>query len=187
MTSESDGSLSRIDPRARIVTQPINVGRGAGAVAVGPGAVWVANRVDGTVTRVDPATNAVSATITVGAGPSGIAVSPDGKTVWVSSETAGTLSKIDPVQDKVVRRVTTGNRPEDVAMSGNTIYVAVRTSGLAHRGGTLTILTTGTFDSIDPAIAYDPSYAFLEGDHSDERRPCHVQAGRRQRRNAIGT
>ena len=158
VTSESDGSLSRIDPRARIVTQPINVGRGAGAVAVGPGAVWVANSVDGTVTRVDPATNAVSATITVGDGPSGIAVSPDGKTVWVSNEIAGTLSQIDPVQNRLVRTVTTGNRPEDVAMTGNTMYVAVRTSGLAHRGGTLTILAAGTFDSIDPAVAYDPSY-----------------------------
>jgi YVTN family beta-propeller protein len=158
VTSESDGSLSRIDPRARIVTQPINVGRGAGAVAVGPRAVWVANRVDGTVTRVDPATNAVSATITVGAGPTGIAVSPDGKAVWVSSEIAGTLSQIDPVQKRVVRTVTTGNRPEDVAMTGNTLYAAVRTSGLAHRGGALTILTAGTFDSIDPAVAYEPSY-----------------------------
>jgi hypothetical protein len=52
VTSESDGSSHR---SSRIVTQPINVGRGAGAVAVGPAAVWVANRVDGTVNQVDPA------------------------------------------------------------------------------------------------------------------------------------
>ncbi len=155
VTSESDGSLSRIDPRARIVTQPINVGRGAGAVAVCPGAVWVANSLDGTVDRVDPATNEVGATVGVGAGPSGIAVSPDCKTVWASSEVAGTLSKIDPSQAKVVEKLRTGNRPEAVAMAGNTVYVAVRTSGLVHRGGTLRILTAaGEFDSIDPAVAY---------------------------------
>jgi YVTN family beta-propeller protein len=156
VTSESAGSLSRIDPRARIVTQPINVGEGASAVAVGLRAVWVANSVDGTVTRVDPARDAVSGTTTVGAGPSGIAASPDGKTVWVSSQIAGTLSRIDPAQVKVLDTVTTGNRPSDVAMSGNSVYVAVRASGLTHRGGRLTVLTSLAGDeSIDPAVAFD--------------------------------
>ncbi len=155
VTSESDGSLSRINPRAGIVTQTINVGRGASAVAVGAQSVWVANSLERTVNRVDPATNGVIAAIPVGAGPSGVAVSADGKTVWVSSELAGTLSEIDPKTDKVVRTVTTGNRPQAVAIAGTTMYVAVRTSGLAHRGGTLNVLTApDTFHSIDPAVAY---------------------------------
>ena len=153
VTSESAGSLTRIDPRAGIVTQPINVGRGARAVAVGPRAVWVANSLDGTVSRIDPASNDVRATVTVGDGPSGVAVAADGQTVWVTSEIAGTLSQI--VRDKVVRTNKTGNRPEDVAINGNTMYVAVRTSGLVHRGGTLTVLTSDPFDSIDPAVAWN--------------------------------
>ena len=162
VTSESDGSLSRIDPRANAVTDTINVGRGARAVAVGAGAVWVANGLDGTVSRIDPGSGGVRMLLTVGAGPSGIAVSPDGKTVWVSNEIAGTLSQIDPGRDTVVRTVKTGNRPQDVAIAGNTMYVAVRTSGLAHRGGTLNVLTADQFDSIDPAVAYAPgSWAAL--------------------------
>ena len=165
VTSESDGSLSRIDPRTRIVSQPINVGHGADAVAVGPGAVWVANSLDGTVNRVDPTKNIVSGTITgVGAGPSGIAVTPDGKTVWVSSETAGTLSKIDPRRNTVVRTVATGNRPEGITISGNRLYVAVKTSQLVHRGGTLSVLLSpdDSFDSIDPAVANTtPSWSAL--------------------------
>ena len=157
VTSESAGSVARIDPRAGIVTETINVGRGASAVAVGPGAIWVANRLGGTVSRIDPTSNDVRATISVGDGPSGIAVAADGETVWVSSELAGTLSRV--VRDAVVGTVKTGNRPEDVALSGNAMYVAVRTSGLAHRGGTLTILANDPFDSIDPAVAWNlPSW-----------------------------
>ena len=43
------------------------------AVAVGAGAVWVANRADGTVSKIDPRTDSVTATIPVGRGPAGIA------------------------------------------------------------------------------------------------------------------
>ena len=59
VTSESSGSVARIDPRTGSVTQTINVGSGPSAVAVGAGAVWVANSLDGTVSRIDPASNRV--------------------------------------------------------------------------------------------------------------------------------
>ncbi len=52
------------------------------SVAVGAGAVWVANSADGTVSRIDPATNTVTATITLGGEPVAVAVS--GTTVWVA-------------------------------------------------------------------------------------------------------
>jgi peptide/nickel transport system substrate-binding protein len=55
-----------------------------------------------------------------------------------------------------VRTVTTGNRPEGIALDGNAMYVAVRTSGVAHRGGTLTVVSHAPFDSIDPAVSYGP-------------------------------
>jgi YVTN family beta-propeller protein len=154
VTSESAGSVTRIDPRAGIETATINVGRGAEAVATSPGAVWVANGLDGTVSRIDPSSNAVRAVITVGDGPSGVAVTPDGTTVWVSSALAGTLSQI--VGDEVVRTKKIGNRPEDVALSGGRAYLAVKTSGLVHRGGTLTVLQN-EFESVDPAATYGGS------------------------------
>ena len=58
-------------------------------------------------------------------------------TVWVSNELAGTLSRIDPARNEVVDTVRIGNRPEGIAPTADSIYVAVRASGLAHRGGTL--------------------------------------------------
>jgi YVTN family beta-propeller protein len=164
VTSESKGSLARIDPRAGSVIRTINVGSGAGAVAVGAGAVWVANGSDGTVSRVDLTLNRQTAVIPVGEAPGGVTATE--KYVWVSNETGGTLSRIDPARDKVVQTVPTGNRPEGVAVSGDTIYVAVRSSGLAHRGGTLTMIG-GSFGSVpseaplfDPA---DPGYGALWG------------------------
>ena len=119
------------------------------------GAVWVANSLDGTVSRIDAASNRVAATIPVGDGPSGVGVTSRG-TVWVSNELAGTLSRIDPARNEVVETVRTGNRPEGLAPTGDTIYVAVRASGLAHRGGTLDRAGQEPSDSIDPALVADP-------------------------------
>jgi ABC-type transport system substrate-binding protein len=45
-----------------------------------------------------------------------------------------------------------------VALAGTTLYVAVQASGLAHRGGTLTVLMPFTLGSVDPAGAYDAFY-----------------------------
>ena len=65
--------MSRIDPETNDVRQTIPVGGGPAGLAVGGGAVWVANGLDGTVTRIDAETNLPSQTITVGNGPTGVA------------------------------------------------------------------------------------------------------------------
>jgi YVTN family beta-propeller protein len=59
----------------------IRVGRIPQGVAVGEGAVWVANARDGTVSRVDPETLDVE-TIEVGGRPEDVAVGEGG--VWVT-------------------------------------------------------------------------------------------------------
>ena len=51
-------------------------------IAVGHGAVWVANSLDGTVSRIAPSSGIAALTIPVGNGPYAIAVGRDG--VWVS-------------------------------------------------------------------------------------------------------
>jgi ABC-type transport system substrate-binding protein len=84
----------------------------------------------------------------------------------VSNELAGTLSRIYPTRDAVACTVRTGNRPEGLAVAGEAVYVAVRTSGLAHRGGTLTAVTAhaGIDTSIDPAVAYGGQYLIPTND-----------------------
>lgn len=154
VTSEATGTMTEIDPETARPLQPISVGHGPAAVAVGAGAVWVANALDGTVSKVDPRRASVLTTIPVGAEPRGIAAS--GGAVWVSDE-SGTLTKIDPGRGTVVRTVRIGNRPHGVAIASSGVYVAVGTSGAAHRGGTLRLLSLrGPLDSVDPALAYSP-------------------------------
>jgi len=69
---------NRAEPAAYKVTATITVGRSPDGVAVGAGAIWVANHADGTVSRIDPATNKVTATITVGRDPVGVGAGPGG-------------------------------------------------------------------------------------------------------------
>ena len=52
------------------------------ALAVGEGAVWVANTAAGSVSRIEPATNQVVHTIEVGNAPAGIVVAAG--FVWVT-------------------------------------------------------------------------------------------------------
>jgi YVTN family beta-propeller protein len=61
-------------------------------VAIGEGAVWVANSDDGTVSRIDPGSNEVTATIAVGREPLRIITAYGA--VWVTNRDDGTLVRI---------------------------------------------------------------------------------------------
>lgn len=149
------GQLVRIDARTRQLLQPINVGNGPTSVAVGAGAVWVANGADGTISRVDPETNSVTSTVPIGTGGENDVVASD-EAVWVSDETAGAIANLDPANGEVLELVEVGNRPQGVGLAGGAVYVAVRASTAAHRGGTLRVLAE-FIDSVDPALAYSPA------------------------------
>lgn len=53
--------MLEINPRTNQVTQPIDVGTGPDAIAVGYDSVWVANTLDETVSRINPQTSQVAA------------------------------------------------------------------------------------------------------------------------------
>lgn len=75
------------------VTDTVDVGDGAWAVAVADDSIWVTSLFDGAVSRLDPDTAEVTETIDVGGTPRGVAVSDDA--VWVTSEGDGTVTRID--------------------------------------------------------------------------------------------
>jgi class 3 adenylate cyclase/streptogramin lyase len=77
----SGATLSQIDPQSVAATQTFPVGKGPSGVAVGEGAVWVANSRDGTVSRVGTQ-GGETQTISLGQTPGGIVA--DYGAVWTS-------------------------------------------------------------------------------------------------------
>jgi len=132
----------------------IPVGVDPVAVAAGNGAVWVANRADGTISKIQPAGRVQEAfRVHVGHEPISIAAGKGG--VWVGGAD-GSLVRIDASTGQPdIKPVTLGNPPQALAGADDKLYVAVRSSGAEHRGGTLRVRLWAT-DTIDPALTYSP-------------------------------
>jgi YVTN family beta-propeller protein len=153
VTSPADDSVTRIDPVAGQPVQTIQVGADPDAIAYGFGSVWVANGLDSTVYRISPGTGAVIETIPVGNGPSALAVAATG--VWVADAAASKVVRIDPATGAVASSLHVANPPVALAAVGETPWVGTG-AGYAskHRGGTLRLLSSAWFGTIDPALSY---------------------------------
>src|SRR5439155_25503986 len=101
----TDQTVSRIDPATKRVVATVGTGRTPSAIAVGDGAVWVANALGerGTVSRIEPQSNqVVSTTITrrgIGdpfAPPSPNAIAVGRRIVWTNSNPRAVLDRFSP-------------------------------------------------------------------------------------------
>ena len=143
VASKSNDTVVKLNPDDGQPLKTISVGQGPAAIAVGLGSVWVANSGDGTVTQIDP-DSYKAVDFSVGESPSGIAVVRG--EVWTTNELDGTVSRIDSTE-RLPTTVRVGGRPSAVAAGGGRVYVAVRPTGMAHRGGTLRVVS-GSFDPL---------------------------------------
>jgi YVTN family beta-propeller protein len=143
VTDSTAGTVTRIDAITGAPDEPVATGRGAQGVAVGPDAVWVANRVDDTVSRVDPDGGA-GEPIPVGANPKGIAVSDD--LVWVANTDDDTVSVVDPDEGSEVETVEVGDGPRGVAFGLGSVWVANGASSSVTRIDPETRRATQTID-----------------------------------------
>jgi hypothetical protein len=131
---------------------------GPAEIALGAGAVWVSLALDDAVARIDPVTGSVRSTTPVGRRPAGIAVGAGA--VWVANSGNGTASKLDPDSGRVTDTVPVGPSPQDVVVADGRVWVSVRPRAEdAHGlpGGTVRVETQAGVDSLDPALAYDPT------------------------------
>jgi len=119
-----DGRLVLVDRRTRSVERTLELGRSASAVAVGGGAVWIADAVDGTVSRVLSRPLQFVARIEVGRAPGGLAFGAG--SVWVANRADGTVSRIDPRTNTVTATIRIGRRPEELVFAGGLVWVSVR-------------------------------------------------------------
>ena len=114
------GAVVRLDASGTHAVDGI-AGDGAGAVAYGDGAVWVANAGDNDVGRLVPATVTTFATPTVGRRPSGIAVG--GGAVWVADEGDDTVTRIDLASGSA-STIPVGRGPTGIAVGAGAVWVA---------------------------------------------------------------
>jgi len=131
------GEIARVDPDRKRVVKRFSIGNDPSAVAVGAGAVWVADSWDGAVTRIDPRTNEIVEKIPVGRGASGLAVGAGG--VWVAVPLEDRVKLINPETNAIDRTVAVDGGPAAIAIGAGFLWVTSR------RGGTLT--------RVDPAVA----------------------------------
>jgi YVTN family beta-propeller protein len=119
-----DTRVLRIDPASNRVVASIPVPDGSDRLAVGAGAVWVANRSDNSVSRIDPAGNRVAATIGVGREPLGITVAAG--SVWVASMLDDSVSRIDPAGNRVAATIPVPGQGSavTVAAAGGAVWVS---------------------------------------------------------------
>jgi YVTN family beta-propeller protein len=150
--------ISRVDPSDLSVTFTKTVGNGPTAVLSAFDSIWVANHLDGTVTRLDPSTGGVRATIPVAAGPNALASAGD--SMWVANEFADSITALDVTTDTVRETIPVGGAAASLAADGDTLWLAVGASATAHRGGTLTVASTGEVpSSLDPATTFNDDVA----------------------------
>jgi ABC-type transport system substrate-binding protein len=155
-SSESSPRITEISYARRGIIASIPVSGATGAIAFGAGALWVASPMDGTVSRIDPVRQAVAATTDLGAGAGPTALIADASGAWVSNEFAGTLTHVDPKGAIIGAPIKVGKRPQGLALVNGDLWVGVRASGAAHRGGTLRVLTEFSYDkwAFEPATSY---------------------------------
>jgi peptide/nickel transport system substrate-binding protein len=150
VASHDGGTVAQIDSRSNRPVATVHVGQGPAALALGAGSVWVANNLDGTVSRLDPATSRVVAVIAVGSGPVALAFAEG--SLWVANKFSNTVLQIDPHRNAVVRTVDSGGSPTSLGVTEGRLWIGTRSSGDAHRGGTLTLLGFRP-SSVDPAFS----------------------------------
>ncbi len=124
-------------------TESVPVGGTPVAVAVGEGAVWVADNTRASVARIDPVTDEVTSRSRVGDGP--LALAAGEGAVWAASGD-GSISRIEPETGEA-RTVARVEDPRGIAAGAGSVWV---TSGAA---GTVTRLDPVDGRPLDDPIA----------------------------------
>ena len=99
--------------------------------------------------------------------------------VWVAEEFADIVDRIDPDTRASSTGSPSGAGRRASSIAGDSVWVGTRSSGTAHRGGTLRVLgTRAGFDAIDPALAYATGSVPLVGVTGDGLTALQHVAGR---------
>jgi len=127
IVNRAANSVIEVDVSTIQRLRDITVGKSPTAIAVGQGALWVANFDDDTVTRITVPGRGQTVeldTFEVGDGPLDVAVGEGA--VWVASRLDRTLTRLDPESGEVKATIDLGNEPQRVAAGEGAVWVTVR-------------------------------------------------------------
>jgi hypothetical protein len=122
VTLPDQNLLLALDPATRHVVRRVTVGTTPVDVAVGFGAVWVANAGNGSVTRVDANGKKVEA---IGLSEVPAAIAAGAGAVWVASTQNRTVVRIDPKDNAITKRVRLANPPLDIAAGLGRVWAPI--------------------------------------------------------------
>lgn len=133
VTSEGDGTLTRLDPESgAVVGEPLELGAGIAGVAVGEGSVWVTDPPRGELLRIDPQSGAVSQRIAVGGRPGPVAFG--GYRVWVSDLDGAGITAVNAKGGRVFERgIEPAAAPLRLASGGGGLWVAIAETNRVRR------------------------------------------------------
>lgn len=118
---DGEGNLTKIEPLSGKAVARFAVGAGTG-LAVGEGAVWVADNLHDAISKLDPETGEVLATIELASAPDVIAFL-DGK-LWAVDSGAATVTTIDVSTLQPGRSIGVARGPIAIAGGLGSVWVA---------------------------------------------------------------
>ncbi len=142
VTSEGDGTLTRLDPGSGAVVATYDLGAGVAGVAFGRGSVWVTDPARGQLLRVDPESGAVRQRIEVGKRPGEIHPGPvvfGGERVWMADTKGGGLTAYDPRSETFKRGIAPRAAPLRLAFGSGAVWVSSALTGYLQRIGLQTL------------------------------------------------
>lgn len=129
-SASQDGVLARVDPSSlRLIARIPKVGYPE-ALAVGLGAVWLADATRFVLVRFDPARNRVVLEIPIGGVAEDIAVG-DGS-VWAVTPVQNRLWRIDPRTNAVTAAIAVEGGPTSVAVTPGAVWVGSKNGTINH-------------------------------------------------------
>src|SRR5206468_298301 len=152
VANSASNTVTKIDGRHPVFTQPIHVGDDPRGIAVVGDSVWVSYNGSDKIARIAASGASVTSLVLVGGHPDQIAAA--GGHVWATRQGGGAVVEIDPAVDRVVRTVPSGPTPGGIAAAGGKLWVTTTSDPSAHRGGTLHLV--GQVDEMDPVYLSGP-------------------------------
>jgi YVTN family beta-propeller protein len=160
-TTVDPNFVAIVDPASNRVVDSIQVGARPLGVAVGEGAVWVANLDDRTLSRIDPSTRTLIRTISLNTTPTGVTTGEGG--VWVANGLLGSVSRIDPATNEQLEpiEVTFRSTGGTVAVGEGAVWAAFTNGEVGRIHPTSATVTTGVAGTLPAAIAVGNGSAWV--------------------------